>query len=264
MLRRFAISLSYLFFAFFVQQAIAQDNDSSSNPDSTAAQLQVRISQLEEQMRNLQGEIERVSFQNQQLKTQLDKSNGDIQYRLNALESKQNTPPVTAAAPMTAAHEDTTQLRPSKLPKNEDESDEGKEFSAAEQPEFTTPRDHYDYAFGLLNHAQYAKAGEAFAAFTKQYPKDPLIGNAYYWLGETYYVRRDYVQAADKFRQGYEAMPSGPKAGDNLLKLSMALGALNKNKEACVVLKQVVVKYGSTSSSTKSHAEQEMNRIGCD
>jgi tol-pal system protein YbgF len=128
---------------------------------------------------------------------------------------------------------------------------------------FASSRDHYNYAFRLMNQAKYAEAGASFAAFTKKYPHDPLVGNAFYWLGETYYVRRDYVQAADNFRQGYEAMPSGPKGADNLLKLAMSLEALKKDKEACVVLHQVATKYGNNSGSVKSRAEQEINRIGC-
>ena len=78
---------------------------------------------------------------------------------------------------------------------------------------------------------------------SKKHPKDPLVGNAYYWQGETYYIRRDYVNAADSFRQGFEALPTGPKAPDNLLKLAMSLNALNRDKEACVVLGQVISKY---------------------
>ena len=104
---------------------------------------------------------------------------------------------------------------------------------------------------------------ESSPSGVKQYPKDPLAGNAFYWLGETFYVRRDYVKAADSFRQGFEALPSGPKAPDNLLKLSMSLNALKRDKEACVVLKQLVSKFGKTSAATKDKAQAEISRIGC-
>ena len=101
------------------------------------------------------------------------------------------------------------------------------------------PRHHYNEAFRLLNQNRYEDAETAFIKFTKQYGDDPLIGNAYYWLGETYYIRKDYTQAADNFRQGYQALPDGPKAPDNLLKLAMTLKALDRISDACTIVEQI-------------------------
>ena len=33
---------------------------------------------------------------------------------------------------------------------------------------------------------------------------DPLAGNAVYWLGETYYARRQFADAAVTFADGYQ------------------------------------------------------------
>lgn len=247
-----------------VLSAQAQYHDAEepeANGDASVASLGVKISELQEQIRTLEGKIEQVSFENKQLKAQLEKSNGDIQFRLTALEKKSAV--VAASSPAPAAEAtlpDSSQLRPveSENPGSENGNEQ------APPHKFATAHELYAHALALLNHeAKYAEAGDEFAAFTKQYPKDPLVGNAYYWLGDTQYARRDYMRAADSFRQGYEAMPAGPKASENLLKLAMSLDALNKDKEACVVLKQVVSKFGNASPSVKSRAEQEINRIGC-
>lgn len=236
----------------------AQDTDDSELPNT--ARIDVRITQLEEQMRRMEGTIEQLSYQNKQLKAELDKANSDTQYRLQILESKQNA---AAAAPAPAAasipSDQMQPVQPAAAP--EAPQPVPVNTGTAATPKFTSAHDHYNYAFRLMNQAKYAEAGSSFAAFTQQYPHDPLIGNAFYWLGETYYVRKDYVQAADNFRQGYESMPSGPKGGDNLLKLAMSLEALKKDKEACIVLHQVVSKYDT--GSIKSRAEQEINRVGC-
>ncbi len=129
--------------------------------------------------------------------------------------------------------------------------------------QFATPRDHYNYAFRLLNQTKYDEAAASFKSFLKKNPKDPLAGNASYWLGETQYLKRDYVTAADNFRQGYESSPPGPKAADNLLKLAMSLDQMKQNKQACVVLSQVVSKFGKTSANAARKAETEQKRIGC-
>jgi tol-pal system protein YbgF len=269
-IRLFALTAALLVSAsVFPLHAHAQyQDDSESDTEarsggnaSAAARLQVRINELEEQVRKLQGAMEQTSFSNRQLKTQMEKMRGDIDYRLTALEKNPATTanaPTPAPAPE-AAVEDA--LEPNKYIA-------GKKPAAAEaQPtsvqNFATSHEHYSAAFKLLNQAKYAEASDVFSAFTTRYPKDPLIGNAFYWLGETYYVRKDYVKAADTFRQGYEAMPTGPKAADNLLKLAMALSAQGQDKNSCVVLKQVSAKFGKASGSLKARVEQEMNRIDC-
>ena len=60
-----------------------------------------------------------------------------------------------------------------------------------------------------------------------------------------------------------QALPDGPKAADNLLKLAMSLDALGRDKEACVVLQQVVTKFKKSSTSVTDKATQERKRIGC-
>lgn len=251
------ISLLSLALAFSIVGQTHAQEDSDTGGDANAARIQVKISQLEEQIRKLQGMVEQASYENRQLKSQLEKTDKDVDYRLTTLEKAQQAPQQNSEPQQES---DSSKLHPVESHSSDADSSAG----ATALPKFKNSRDHYNYAFRLLNQGdKYAEAGDAFAAFTKAYPKDPLIGHAYYWQGETWYVRRDYVKAADNFRLGYEAMPAGPKAGDNLLKLAMSLNAVKKPKEACIVLKQVVAKFGNPSNSIKSRAEQEMNTIGC-
>ena len=230
--------------------AFAEQSDGDSAGDANVARLQVKISELEEHIRKLQGAIEQNAFETKQVKAQAEKSNADIEYRLNALEK----PVAQNATP--ASETNSATLQPTVQANTPDTT------AVANLPKFTTPLEHYNYAFNLVREKKYTESNAAFTAFTKSYPKDPLIGNAYYWLGETYYVRRDYIKAADSFRLGYEAMPTGPKAADNLLKLAMSMNLLKKDREACIILKQITVKFAS-AGNMKQRAIQEMGAIGC-
>ena len=67
-----------------------------------------------------------------------------------------------------------------------------------------------------MRQQDYAKAEGAFREFIKRNPKDPLAANAQYWLGESFYVRGDYQQAAVEFMEGYKNYSNSPKGPENL------------------------------------------------
>ena len=82
-------------------------------------------------------------------------------------------------------------------------------------------------------------------------PKHALQANAHYWLGETFYVRRDYQRAAYTFADSFQKYPEGNKAADNLLKLGMSLGKLGKKKEACTTYSRLLENFPKASSTLK-------------
>ena len=53
---------------------------------AAAAGQEVRLQQMDEQIRGLTGQVEQLSYKLQQLTTKLDKLAGDVDFRLNALE----------------------------------------------------------------------------------------------------------------------------------------------------------------------------------
>ena len=126
-----------------------------------------------------------------------------------------------------------------------------------------TPKDQYKYAFGLLRQANYAKAEAALQEFVKLHPKDVLVSNARYWLGETYYVRAAYVQAAEVFLEGYRADPKGAKAPDSLLKLGMSLAGLDKKREACAAFNKLIKDYPSVSAGLRNTVSREKQKNSC-
>jgi len=259
--------------------------------------LEVKLAQFEEEMSNLRGQAEENAHRVKQLTERLERLQSDLEYRLNALESGASQPkPVETPEPETP--KSSPSASEGSPPPGTIESSEGVEIDASESGEtgadrkplnrgpssagdgvlrpstppqagsggnleFDQPRDHYNYAFKMLNQTRYDEAARYFESFVAKYPKDPLVGNAFYWLGETYYIRRDYVKAADQFRQGFEALPSGPKAADNLLKLAQSLNAMKQNKDACVVLEQLLAKFRNDSTAITQKAQKERTRIGC-
>jgi tol-pal system protein YbgF len=126
-----------------------------------------------------------------------------------------------------------------------------------------SPQEQYEYATGLLQRGAYPEAGLAFKAFVAQHPKDPLAGNAQYWLGETYYAQSDYKSAAIAFAEGYQKYPKSAKAPDNLLKLGMSLGQTGRKNDACTAFKQLGSQFPNASAAIKDRASRAQQRYGC-
>ena len=126
-----------------------------------------------------------------------------------------------------------------------------------------TVKEQYAYAFGLLRQANYDRAEQALQEFVRLHPKESLASNARYWLGETYYVRAAYVQAAEIFLEGYQADPKGPKAPDSLLKLGMSLAGLDKKREACAAFEKLTKDFPDAAAGVKNTVNREKQKNGC-
>ena len=117
--------------------------------------------------------------------------------------------------------------------------------------------------FDLLRQNKYADAEQALRTFVEQNPDHPLAGNANYWLGETYYVRQDFQNAALTFADGSQRYPKSGKAPDSLLKLGMALAALGETNDACTAFAELAERYPNASGSVKQRASKEQAKNGC-
>ena len=123
--------------------------------------------------------------------------------------------------------------------------------------------EQYNHAYGLLKQPNYPAAEEAFRTFISRHPDDALAGSAQYWLGETFYARGKYVDAASAFAEGYKRYPKGTKAADDLLKLGMSLARADQKQNACVALAQLDRDFPHPGAAIKERAVAEKKRLGC-
>jgi tol-pal system protein YbgF len=123
--------------------------------------------------------------------------------------------------------------------------------------------EQYNVAFGLVKQADYPAAEAALKSFVRQHPDDGLAASAQYWLGETYYVRGNYADAAVAFAEGYKRYPKGSKAADDLLKLGMSLARVNQKQNACTALAQLDRDFPNPGNAIKERAKDEKKRLGC-
>ena len=107
----------------------------------------------------------------------------------------------------------------------------------------------YGQSFDALKAGSYSIAITGFKDFLTSYPASPLAENAQYWLGEAYYVTRDFDSASGAFKSVLSKWPDSRKAPDALLKLGYTQIAQNKVGEGRATLSQVVQKYPGTDAA---------------
>jgi tol-pal system protein YbgF len=107
----------------------------------------------------------------------------------------------------------------------------------------------YAQAFDSLKAGSYSIAITGFKDFLVNYPTSPLAENAQYWLGEAFYVNRDFDAASGAFRNVLQKWPDSRKAPDALLKLGYTQYELKKVPEARTTLTQVTQKYPNSDAA---------------
>ena len=125
------------------------------------------------------------------------------------------------------------------------------------------PQTVYDEAYRHLMVQNYGAAEVAFRTFLQQHSNDKLAGNAQYWLGESYYVRGQYKNAAGAFLKGYKVYNKSQKAPDSLLKLAMSLKRLGQKDAACETFGELGTRFPRAPSHIKQRAQSERRRSGC-
>ena len=234
-------------------------------PSSLATRFHDRLNQMERTIQSLTGKVEDLIHRVEKLEKDRRSFETDTDYRIGLLE-KQAGVKVGARPAKPAPRADASPKRDSGEQDSADQDSSEKESASASAASILPPGkeiEQYRFAIGELRQARYDRAAEAFQEFLRRHPKGRFAGNAYYWLGETYYAQQNFRLAAIRFADGFKKFPEHPKAPDNLLKLGMSMAHLKKTKEACASWAELKRRYPSAPGYVKRKAAQERKRLGC-
>jgi tol-pal system protein YbgF len=130
-------------------------------------------------------------------------------------------------------------------------------------PPSATPKDEFDLGIGYMQRKDYALAEETMRNFAQKHPSDPLMADSQYWLGESFFQRQMYRDAAESFLAVTTKFDKSGKAPDALLRLGQSLAALKEKEAACAALGEVNRKYPRASSGVKAAVDREQKRVKC-
>ena len=248
----------------------------------TLADMVYQIDALEAEVRQLRGMVEDQAFAIEGLRRSQQDQYLDLDRRLARAESAMSGGNVVAQSPQinngfsqppteyqprrftddrvatadveagTVTPADTSLTMTEELPEVREEIDAQLETSglgvteAAQVTELADPAEEkaqYDEAFDALKNARYAEASRQFASFVQAYPNGEYADNAQYWLGESYYVTRNYRVALETFQRLLTRYPESSKVPDARLKIGLSYYSLKNWDAAEQELKSVVDDY---------------------
>lgn len=245
---------------------------SSQNSKGNAVDLVNQISALQSQVQSLQGQVEELRHSVDESKQRNKDQYIDLDSRIGRLEghgagasapvagrgAAQDTQPAdidlgnpgNAPAPRDAANPERagavgglSAADQAAMP-----ADDGASANPSAAPgDAATETTTYNAAFAALKDGRYAESARGFQGFIDQYPNGQLTGNAYYWLGESYYVTQNYKVAEQSFRTLLKRYPDSQKAPDALLKVGYCQYELKDFDQAEATLNQVVQTYPDTT-----------------
>jgi tol-pal system protein YbgF len=122
----------------------------------------------------------------------------------------------------------------------------------------------YAAARQLLLDGQYLDASNALRDYVTRYGDTAADApEARYWLGETLYVQDAYAEAAGAYIGALRGWPATPWAPDAVVKLSLSLIALKKPADACSTLDEFARRFPKPAPALASRAAQARAKAQC-
>ncbi len=237
-----------------------------------------RMQELQEELQSLRGLVEQQTFEIEDLKnrqrtqyidldTRIQRlgsggsdSGGDLDLDLDAPSDGASAAATPSIPAPVAAPPDSDQLLMEEAPAVDPYTGEPIVREApvepspvvadgAESASSGNAESEYQSGFDALREGRYADSTRQFTDFTNRYPDHDLADNAWYWLGESYYVTQNYESALNTFRTLIERYPDGDKIADAELKVGYSLYELGRRDDARAALEAVTRRYPDSTVS---------------
>lgn len=229
-----------------------QANAQNQGAGQANLEMQNRMVQLQSEIQSLRNQVETLQNEIEQLKQRNREQYLDLDGRLQRLEGgapAAATPNSPAAAPAaTPAAAAAAAPAPRDAAPAADAPVAEAADPAAEQAAYQAALD------ALVERFEAADSARMFQAFIRDYPSSTLVPNAWYWLGESYYVTQNYELALEAFQTLLGQYAGSRKEADALLKLGYCQVALGQRAEGEASLREVMSRHPGTDAAAKAES----------
>ena len=259
-----------------------------SNSEDVLTRHLLKLSEVEDQFRQLTNKFEEINFKLDKLSNRLSKIQADNQIRFQDIETAMSSGEITTKL----SSKPKTDLKSEILPGSSQPQDLGtisykdtetsetsqkiqsvdttatvvtEIFQAEEKilPQDTSQKKQYEFATSFLKVGDYNTAERAFREFVLSNSEHELAGSAQYWYAETFRIRQLYTDAASAYLEGYQKYPKGNKAPINLLKLGVSMVQIGEKDQGCKMINGVELQYPKANQSVIQKAKYESKKFEC-
>lgn len=206
---------------------------------------------LQDDLRALRGEVERLRYDVDAHSRQSKDLYGDLDRRLQRLEATPaaTVPPYAPIAPSfdNGVIQPPLSGVPSQAPITPPLSMEPRASGAAGGA--ADEETAYLKAFDALKAGKYDTAISGFRAMLEKWPQGNFSDNAWYWMGESHYVKQQYRASLDAFNALVERFPASPKVPDALFKAGLSQWSLKDTEGAKTAWRRVVKDYPNSNAA---------------
>jgi tol-pal system protein YbgF len=265
----------------------SSNNELGSNSEDVLTRHLLKLSEVEDQFRQLTNKFEEINFKLDKLSNRLSKIQADNQIRFQNIESAVSSGEGITQLTSTTKTEDNQSLPGSSQPqdlgsisyKDTETSEKSQKtqsvdttasvvtetFQTEEKilPQDLTPKKQYEFATSFLKVGDYSTAERAFREFVLSNSDHELAGSAQYWYAETFRIRQLYTDAASAYLEGYQKYPKGKKAPINLLKLGVSMVQIGEKDQGCKMINGVKAQYPNANQSVIQKAKYESKKFEC-
>lgn len=224
-------------------QAQVANAAAMQNLPPSELQLYNQVQQMQQQMRDLQGQLEVQSHQIQVLQQQVKPQPTQT--------SAAAANPALAATPAPAA-------TPASATTATDISQDVTSSNAAPAKQTLTEQAQYEQAYQLLVDKKYDQAEIGLQNYLKEYPNGQYASNAHYWLGELYLVSGNSNQALSQFQTVVNKFDDSNKVADAMLKIGYIYYLDQQYKTSATELQKLIKDYPTSSSAKLAKEKLDM------
>ncbi len=115
-------------------------------------------------------------------------------------------------------------------------------------------------AYKVFLNGNYDRASVEFKRFVKNYPSTTLTPQAYYYLGESFYVQKHYDPAKQALQEVVSNYPSSKYRGQALYKLGQIMLETDQRSKAQELWNKIIQDYPDSPESTQ--AKEQLKKSG--
>ena len=259
-----------------------------NNSEDVLTRHLLKLSEVEDQFRQLTNKFEEINFKLDKLSNRLSKIQADNQIRFQDIETTMSSGVITKKVTSKPKIDSKSEMLPgSSQPQDlgsisykDNETSEASQqiqsvdttssvvtetFQSEEKilPQDLTPEKQYEFATSFLKVGDYSTAERAFREFVVTNSEHKLAGSAQYWYAETFRIRQLYTDAASAYLEGYQKYPKGNKAPINLLKLGVSMVQIGEKDQGCKMINGVELQYPKANQSVIQKAKYESKKFEC-